>query len=545
MKIQLLKSTGIALIVLLLSLPGPAHAAAKKNRTTPKNPVAAPATASDTAINIGQQFNLHSAVLKEDRPYLVYVPDSYHDTNLAPKKYPVLYLLDGDAHFHSASGVIQFMSAGINGNITIPELILVAIPNTDRTRDLTPTQTTRDYSGKASPNFDSSGVGSNFLRFLSQELLPHIEATYRTEPYRILVGHSLGGLLAMQAFLQRPQIFQAHLAIDPSLWWDDQILLKNAKALLQKTNDLRGAVFLSLANNPPIKDFDPKIGAQPSREMADLLQAHNSHQFRSRMQYFETEDHGSVPLLSLYHGLKFIFDGYRPPANLMDNPLAVAQHFTKISERLGYRVLPPENYVQAMSWFQLTYEKATNVAVEFLKLNATNYPDSPTASKRLAALWRRQKPLSEKLSGPFANGIYQLVNQSTGRSLEVVQAALADGARLATGKYTNGLHQQWQFQSQGDGYYQVTNQLSGKALDVSAESLATGAPVLQWSSHGGANQCWQVMPNGDGTYRLLNENSNLALQVAKRGSTNSLEQGEWQARSHQKWRIQPVLPGNK
>ena len=85
------------------------------------------------------------------------------------------------------------MSASINGNIQIPELIIVALPNTRRTRDLTPTHAIRDYSGKEEPNFSFSGGGESFLRFMEEELMPHIEAKYRTQPYRILVGHSLGG----------------------------------------------------------------------------------------------------------------------------------------------------------------------------------------------------------------------------------------------------------------------------------------------------------------------------------------------------------------
>jgi predicted alpha/beta superfamily hydrolase len=89
----------------------------------------------DPAIKIGEKFTLHSKVLNEDRPYWVYFPESYKSKNQSPEAYPVLYLLDGDALFHTATGVVEFTSR--NGNDQIPELIIVAVPNTDRNRDLT------------------------------------------------------------------------------------------------------------------------------------------------------------------------------------------------------------------------------------------------------------------------------------------------------------------------------------------------------------------------------------------------------------------------
>src|SRR6266852_1196842 len=255
----------------------------------PQEPAAAAVQPEDNAINIGKRFTLQSKILNEPRPYWIYLPASYHQKVYAPKKYPVLYLLDGNAHFQSASGVVQFMSESINANIQIPELIIVAIPNIRRTHDLTPTHSTKGYGGKEEPNFSSSGGGESFLRFIAEELIPHIEAEYRTQPYRVLVGHSFGGLFAMTARLHRPPIFQAHLAIDPSLWWDDQILLRRLKDMVRKTNDFRGPIYISVANNPPGKDFDPKIGKigeQASRDFVEILKTNSSPSFRAALQYF-------------------------------------------------------------------------------------------------------------------------------------------------------------------------------------------------------------------------------------------------------------------
>jgi predicted alpha/beta superfamily hydrolase len=110
------------LLFVLLATPGAGHAQGRY----------------ESAVRIGQVDSVFSATLDETRPYLVYTPPSYDAESAATQRFPVLYLLDGDAHFHSVSGLIQILGTGVNGTYVIPEMIVVAIPNTDRTRDLTP-----------------------------------------------------------------------------------------------------------------------------------------------------------------------------------------------------------------------------------------------------------------------------------------------------------------------------------------------------------------------------------------------------------------------
>ena len=119
----------------------------------------------DKAVKIGRVDSIWSATLKESRPYLVYTPPSYDDTTFAPQKYPVLYLLDGDAHFHSVSGLVQILGTGVNGTFVLPEMMVVAIPNTDRTRNLTPTHVEIGFDGKPQPLFKTVEGMANFSRF--------------------------------------------------------------------------------------------------------------------------------------------------------------------------------------------------------------------------------------------------------------------------------------------------------------------------------------------------------------------------------------------
>ncbi|MDP4710753.1 MAG: alpha/beta hydrolase-fold protein, partial [Saprospiraceae bacterium] len=138
---------------------------------------------------------MRSDILNEDRAYWISLPDSYHAKASSYKHYPVLIVLDGNVHFKPIAGIVNYMSSDVYRSWKIPEMIVVAIQNVDRRRDYTP-----DKVITVSAN--NTGGGDNFLRFLEDELFPELDQKFRTTPYRILFGHSLGGLLATHAYLQ-------------------------------------------------------------------------------------------------------------------------------------------------------------------------------------------------------------------------------------------------------------------------------------------------------------------------------------------------------
>lgn len=387
---EIMKHAPCLVTLLLLVLP----VAAQPPLVQSNFPAKTPNQQDTPAVRFGEKRAIHSQILNEDRPYWVYLPLSYQGS--VDRRYSVLYLLDGDAHFEWVCGVVRFMSE-INGNFQIPETIVVAIPNTqgNRTRDLTPTHTTNGYDGNDDPTLASSGGGRTFEKFLERELVPRIETDYRTAPYRIFVGHSLGGLLVLDTFLRQPAAFQAFIAIDPSVWWDGRLLLRMAKEILPKAPDLHQQVYLSLAKTPPAKGFDPKVVESASRDFVRLLQTNTPVIFSGRLDYFDAENHNSVPLLSLYHGLLFIFDGYKPPVSFEKRTFLQA-HFKTVSERLGCELLPPEDFVNANGHYLLQERHGLDEAIECFKLNVKNYPNSATAYDSLGEAYamRGEKSLA-------------------------------------------------------------------------------------------------------------------------------------------------------
>jgi predicted alpha/beta superfamily hydrolase len=347
----------------------------------PIGAVSAQTPAAPRTITIGRIDSLWSPTLKENRNYIVYTPPGYAQSPYLPRAYPVLYLLDGDAHFHSVTGLFQFLSTGINGTFVVPEMIVVAIPNTNRTRDLSPTKATVGPDGAPMPAFASGGGGPNFLKFIKTELIPHVDSTLRTESYRILVGHSLGGITAIDALYTMPETFNAYVAIDPSLWWDDQILLKRAKDYFAKPAPAARALFVGQANTLAETDTVPNLHFRSIRQFDTLMaQPSNKSGIRYAFKYYSGDDHGSVPLIAEYDALRFIFDSYKLDVQkAARRPALIAEHFAKVSAALGYRVLPPEKFVDRIAGFD------TSKTVAVLSLNTELYPKSTHAFQVLGS----------------------------------------------------------------------------------------------------------------------------------------------------------------
>jgi predicted alpha/beta superfamily hydrolase len=194
-------------------------------------------------------LKINSAVLGEERTILVRVPPGY-ETN--KQRYPVLYMTDGNAHIGHTSSTVEFLAQ--NGRMS--ELIVVGITNTDRTRDLSPTHvTTTVAGGNSALQFPTSGGADKFLKFIETELIPEIEKRYRVHPYRILAGHSLGGLFTIHAMVSRPELFNSYVAVSPALQWDNQVAVKRAEDFFKARKEWQATLFMSLGHEPgPIED---------------------------------------------------------------------------------------------------------------------------------------------------------------------------------------------------------------------------------------------------------------------------------------------------
>ena len=359
-------------------------------------PIKLDAQAAAKPLTIGTIDSVWSATLKENRRILVYTPPSYSDTTFLPRRYPVLYLLDGDAHFHSVTGLIQILATGVNATFVLPEMIVVAIPNTNRMRDMTPTNVTKDVNGRPQPALAASGGMPNFLTFIQNELIPKIDQTYRTAPYRVFVGHSLGGITTLNALYTMPETFNAYVAIDPSLWWDSFTLLKQARARFSKPGLAGRTLYVAQANTITPGDTTLPAHFNAIVQFNSVLESYNASGVRYAYKYYPNDSHGSVPLISEYDALRFIFDGYSPSLPLvMERADYLTEHFAKASRTIGYKIDPPEPLVDAAARLSLGRDSTT--ALRYFELNATLYPTSANAHVALGDFFLAKKDSAKAL----------------------------------------------------------------------------------------------------------------------------------------------------
>jgi predicted alpha/beta superfamily hydrolase len=287
-------------------------------------------SAQNQAIAVGELAHIRSILLNEDRLLFISKPVGYDGS---ADRYPVLYLLDGEEHFRYTSGIVEFLAA----TDRIPKMIVVGIASGDsthRTRDLTP-PSAAEIDNRFSPG---NGGADAFLSFLANELIPFVERTYRTRPFRVLVGHSFGGLFAIQALIRNPKVFNAYLAIDPSLAWNNGALVTQAESFFSKTRELQEDLYFTASND------NGRIGNH-LRRLAAILDEKAPVGFRWNFKWMDRETHASIPLPSIHDGLDTIFDGWHltDPISLFDigGIEAIHKHFRDGARRYGYERTTP------------------------------------------------------------------------------------------------------------------------------------------------------------------------------------------------------------
>lgn len=347
-------------------------------------------------IIIGKIDSINSTILNEERKLWVHVPDS-EDSD---KKYPVVYLLDGDYNFHYVVGAIHQLS----GTLSIcPKMIVVGIPNTNRTRDLTPTKAQVDPPFTDSITAANSGGGKKFISFIEKELIPYINSQYPADSYRMFIGHSFGGLAVIDTFIEKPELFNSYLAIDPSLWWDNNLLLKKIKNTPLDEKYTNKKLFLAIANTMG-KDMDTLTVQKDTTKMTSHIRANLSFHsmlsenpgknLRYKGKYYEKEDHGSVPLVAEYDALRFFFETYHlnieieefldPESPILDK---IKNHYKKLSKEFGRELKPDEKYIDELGWLFMSRVIQYERAEQFFKYNIKNYPESSNTYNSLGDLY--------------------------------------------------------------------------------------------------------------------------------------------------------------
>ena len=254
-----------------------------------------PKKINETDFTIGKSITIKSAILNEIRTLNIYFPKSYSVDST--KKYPVIYLLDGSKgeDFIHISGIVQFGSfSWIN---MISESIVVGIANVDRKRDFTyPSQNALDQE-----EFPTSGKSKNFIAFIQDELQPFIDSTYRTTNGKTIIGQSLGGLLATEIVLKKPELFDNYIIVSPSLWWDDEKLL-NEQAVAYSS---KKSIYVAVGKEGEIME-------RTAKALFDKLKKNQKQNTYLYYEFLEDKTHGDALHNAVYNAFNKIFEPKEP-----------------------------------------------------------------------------------------------------------------------------------------------------------------------------------------------------------------------------------------
>lgn len=246
--------------------------------------------AQDVSIKIGVRETFQSEILQENRKLIIHLPEDYQTSG---KSYPVLYLLDGSEYglFNAISDLRRL------GSKLAPQLIIVAIENTDRNRDMMPV---------VADGYPGPPRAEDFLSFIEKELIPSIEKTYRTNGQRILKGQSLSGLFTLYALVTKPRLFEGYIG-NSAGWFEESndYFLDLAEKAFQKPSDFDGRkIFMA---NFLIDGFDPdRVIHKQLADFSELIQSRLGDRISYR--YITYDKYYHVPFPGFYDGMRFLFE---------------------------------------------------------------------------------------------------------------------------------------------------------------------------------------------------------------------------------------------
>ena len=315
-----------------------------------------------------QELTINSKALGEERDLTISLPVDYHNSE---NTYPVLYLLDGRTHFQHANGAVSFLSA----NGSIPNMIVVSIHNVDRNRDFSPAHVER---------IPSSGGADKFLEFLDKELTALLNKTYRMSDFSVLMGHSFGGTFAAHAVSAMPGLFDAYIMVSPFLQFKENYVIGEAGKLIRPYKKGK-SIYLTVGDEP---DY-----FTPIEEFSAIVKKSAEGTIDYKVEKMLSENHGTIPYISLYNGLKFTFSDWPILPEALEKGLeAVDEHIARNSARYGVNVRTSEIMINQLGYARLQNNEVEK-AIEIFTENVKRYPASANVYDSLGEAYERNDQL--------------------------------------------------------------------------------------------------------------------------------------------------------
>lgn len=308
---------------------------------------------------IGTSVTLTSEVLGRDIVVRVHLPAGYNNGEI---RYPVLYDLNAFFCYTYDCGTVELLARSSD----IPDIIVVGVPALDNGYVPTPYEERGD---------DLAGADWS-LKFLEEELIPFMEDHYRTNGYRILYGHSVGGLFTMYTLFTHSDLFTAYIAGSPWFQNNDQYWLNNLDRMTEERDVADKFLFMTVGND------EDQLTIDTYKELESWMNNQDLSGLTWKSAWLEG-DHASMVGRNIYDGLLFIFKDWKIPQSLLidadvDAIEELRQNRTARWSNYGFsesEVMPEQrlNMIGYTLIFSEEYDKAITIFEYNMKLHPNSY----------------------------------------------------------------------------------------------------------------------------------------------------------------------------
>lgn len=339
-----------------------------------------PATASNVleetiSIELGSRISIDSKILGERRRLLVHLPDNYSQSN---KRYPVVYLLDGDNHFNHSVIASQYLQK----RDRVPELIIIALPNNDGTRG-------RDLNRES----------ENFTLFIKNELMSYVDKNYRTTGLNTLFGSSLAGFFTANLLANHPELFKNYIAASPALQGDEidiyNKILVNSKS--KKAHEK--SLYFTLASQAE----EGKRATDALNNFVKLLTENPPKNLDWRYEFLAKQTHMTTSYLTFFMGMTHVFNNYQAPSfssykEYMDfgGMHGMETHYKKRAEIYGTDNNIPESTLLKVASLLLS-EGQPKASLQIYNTLTINFPESAASFSGLGQVYDSMKQYNKSI----------------------------------------------------------------------------------------------------------------------------------------------------
>jgi predicted alpha/beta superfamily hydrolase len=317
--------------------------------------------------NPAKVYSIATKYYSDNREVIVHTPASYSKSS--DSRYPVLYLLDGKSKLKHVIFTTNILAKKLN----MPEIIIIALPaGNTRQQDYTP-----NYLSMHSSN--QVGNANNFSKYLEFDLIPFVDKNFRTEPYRIVSGHSRSGLFVINDLINKTRLFQAHFAFSPALWPNEFRIINKMTQKQQANKPYSGFLYANIG------DKENQKMHKSLQKLSTQLEKFSNNKFNWHTNIVADESHSTTAIIGHHMAFRKLYTNWDKPWQVYKQGglKTIEKRYNLLSDEFNYRVIPDQRAINSIG-YRFLQNKQISKAIEAFEMNIRYYPKSANSYDSLA-----------------------------------------------------------------------------------------------------------------------------------------------------------------